>query len=178
MVANNNYKILLGLFLLLSTFQVKAMAGIGFKICLASQMKGTVTFQGSPVSGEKVTRTVLYNNKEWVDETTTDTNGQFSFDSLYERSVWKHSPFEVLISQDIKIDYKGETHEGIRISKRNFADQGELNEEGAIKAEQTLIPFDFTCELTDDVWGRYPQSNESTLLHGRCLFVGETKSEK
>jgi len=151
------------------------MSIFGFKVCLASTMTSSVTHDGKPVAGAKVMRTVTFNDKEYITESETDAQGNFSLPALSDRTPWKHSPFEVVILSRVTITYEGESHLALRVSKRNFDEGGELNHLEKIKhGESTFIPYKFTCELTDPEFNRQLMTNRNSIS-GKCLYIGESK---
>jgi hypothetical protein len=161
-------------FLLVQTEVATAMNLIGFKVCLASEMKAVVTHQGQPAAGATVTRVVKFDTKEYKTETQVDNTGHFVLPALYERTIWKNTPFETLIRQTVSIHYKGETHLGVETTKTNFEDIGELNYSVRLAKGEKLIPYEFNCELTDDEYGRNA-GGTAALLFGKCLYLGENK---
>ncbi len=54
-----------------------AMGLIGFKVCIASEMKAKVTSAGKPVAGASVVRKVIFDGKDYVTEVKTDSEGIF-----------------------------------------------------------------------------------------------------
>jgi hypothetical protein len=168
------FKFLIGAVLLLITLQVSAMSLFGFKVCLATEVKGVVTLQGKPVANAKVTREVLFRDQKLNSETITDEKGNFSLPAVYERTVWKHTPFEVVIGQTINIEFENKQYLAFRTSKRNFDVDGELNSPIAIENGQVLTPFILACELTNEEWLRARKEGDSHAIRGICLIPGET----
>ncbi len=79
------------------------------KVCVFSAISGVVTLNGQPVAHAKLVRTAS-KEREHQDETTTDENGYFSFPAMYERSIAKFLPMEFVASQEIRVEYKGQTY--------------------------------------------------------------------
>ena len=149
------------------------MSLFGFKVCLATDVKGSVTLQGKPVANAKVTRAVKFQDKSWKDESITDENGNFSFSAIYDRTISKYTPFEVVIGQEINIEHDNKTYLALRTSKRNFDYNGELNAPSAIKKGDELIPFLIRCELSNETKIRSSLGNDMATLSGICLIPGE-----
>ncbi len=165
-------------FCLMSSAQVFAMSIIGFKVCIASEMKASVTENGTAVVGAKVTRTVEFANKKYTTEVETDDNGNFILPAQYTRTMWKHTPFEVLIWNRITVVHQGASHLAVDIIKRNFDVDGELNSLERLKRGMAVFtPYEFTCELTDPEYNRLVETNHIGIT-GKCLYIGETKPEE
>jgi hypothetical protein len=168
------FKFLIGVVLLLITLQVSAMSLFGFKVCLATEVKGVVTLQGKPVANARVTREVIFRDQKLNSETITDEKGNFSLPAVYERTVWKHSPFEVVIGQTINIEHDNKQYLALGTSKRNFDFNGELNSPAVINAGKEVIPYVLTCELTHKDSTRVTKEGELNVIWGICLIPGET----
>jgi hypothetical protein len=164
----------MGLIFLAITLQVSAMSLFGFKVCLATEVKGLVTLNGKPVANAKVTREVLFRDEKLNSETITDANGNFLLPAVYDRTIWKHTPFEVVIGQTINIEYDNNKYLAFRTSKRNFDVDGELNSPIAIENGEALTPFILACELTNEEWLRARKEGDSHAIRGMCLIPGET----
>lgn len=163
----------IGVLFSLQTEVVIAMSLIGFKVCLASEMKATVTYEGKPATGAVVTRVVNFNNKDYTTETRTDEAGRFVLPALYDRTLWKHTPFETRMWQTVNIVYRGESHLGLELSKQNFDEDGELNSQVRIeRGMTTFVPYQFTCELTDREYDR-SIGTISGGMGGKCLRINE-----
>lgn len=169
----NKLKFSIGLVFLLIALQVSAMSLFGFKVCLATDVKGSVTLQGKPVANAKVTREVIFRDQKLNSETFTDENGNFSLPAVYDRTVWKHTPFEVVIGQTINIEYDNKLYLALGTSKRNFDINGELNSPAVINAGKEVIPYVLTCELTHKDLTRVTKEGELNVIWGICLIPGE-----
>ncbi len=149
------------------------MSLLGFKVCLASEMKANVTWQGQPVEGATITRVVNYDNKDYTTEVHTDSAGNFVLPALYDRTLWKHTPFEVRIRQTVSIRYQNEIHKALELTKRNFDPDGEINNKVRIERGRSIfIPYQFTCELTDEERGRALEPSFGTV-RGKCKSISE-----
>ena len=149
------------------------MSLFGFKVCLATDVKGVVTLKGKPVANAKVTREVVFRDEKLNSETVTDENGIFLLSAVYDRTIWKHTPFEVVIGQTINIEYDNNQYLAFGTSKRNFDLGGELNPSNVIANAGELTPFILTCELNNDDWTR--ARGDSIAIWGLCLVPGEKK---
>lgn len=165
----------IGVLFLLQTEVVIAMSLIGFKVCLASEMKATVTYEGKPATGAVVTRMVNFNNKDYTTETRTDDAGRFVLPALYDRTFWKHTKPVVFIDQRISITYDGENHLALELSKQNFDSDGELNNLNSVARGYTrFFPYEFTCELTHDAPKRHRHiEGTGANFGGKCINITE-----
>jgi len=109
------------------------------KVCTFSAVKARITLNGVPASGAKVIRLAKL-KKENIDTTTTDDNGVFEFPAAFENSLKKFSPAEIVISQQIKVEYQGESYEIWANGKMDARENSELGG----------VPLDLNCELTDE----------------------------
>ncbi|MEY4590573.1 MAG: hypothetical protein RL497_2649 [Pseudomonadota bacterium] len=154
------------------------MGLIGFKVCIASEMHAQVTSSGQPVAGAQVVRKVTFDGKDYVTKAQTDAQGNFVLPTLYERTLWKNTPFEVQIEQEVTIEHNNAVHLGVEIAKRNFDENGELNDMADVaKGSHTLVPYQFVCELTNTETDRGVHSTH-TVLSGKCLTTQELNPKK
>ena len=168
----------LALILIANSQVVSAMGLIGFKVCIASEMKAQVTSQGKAVAGASVVRKVTFDGKDYVTEVKTDNAGNFILPTLYERTMWKNTPFEVQIEQEVMIHHNNVAHLGVEIVKRNFDENGEINDMDDVKkGTSTLKPYAFVCELNDEIHKRGVHETRA-VLSGKCLTINEFNSRK
>ncbi|MEY4590574.1 MAG: hypothetical protein RL497_2650 [Pseudomonadota bacterium] len=168
----------LALMLTVHAEAVFAMSLIGFKVCIASEMRAQVTSSGQPVAGAQVVRKVTFDGKDYVTQVQTDAQGNFVLPVLYERTLWKNTPFEFRIPQMVTINYQGSEHVGVDIIRGNFDENGELNDMAKVtNGTQTLVPYQFLCELTNTETDRGVHSTR-TVLSGKCLTTHELNSKK
>ncbi len=59
---------------------------IAEKVCLFSGFEGNLTLNGEPAAGAEITRTYEWNNKKHSESLTTDSEGNFKFDSVWDKS--------------------------------------------------------------------------------------------
>ncbi len=154
-----------------NAIQVHAMSKIGFKICLATESEGVVTSDGIPLDGAEVERVVENKGKKHIDHSVTDSDGRFSFPSLYTRALTKFLPIQPVVSQEVTITYKGEKHIAWGLTKMNWDENGELNSFKALQ-RNNILPFDVICELSDE--DKSMQLEESLqIIYGKCNIVGQ-----
>jgi len=75
------------------------------KVCLFSGMSGVIKLDGKVAVGARLVRTVN-KEKDIKDETTTDENGYFEFEPVFERTITKYLPMEFAVSQVIWVHYQ------------------------------------------------------------------------
>ena len=126
------------------------------KICTFSPVKAKVTLNGSPATGATVTRTTKW--KDPITESTnTDSNGEFTFTANYEKSVKKFLPVEIVISQQIIVEYQGESYEIWANGKMNAEENSELDGH----------PLNLNCELSDEL---RTHRTASSLILTNCTW--------
>ncbi len=113
------------------------------KTCVFSEVKVRLLFNGEPVSNAKVTRQWNW-NKLKADENMTNDNGDVSFPAVFESSVSRLLPTELIIGQQLSVHINGEEKVFWTNSKREPEENAEYG--GAL--------FQAVCEL----------SNEETLI--------------
>ena len=109
------------------------------KTCVFSQVEAKVTKNGEPVKGAKVIRRWEW-NKPNQDETTTDENGRFQLPAVFEKSVSRLLPVELVIGQGMAIVVDGEEVGFWSNGKREPEENSEYGGE----------PMVLVCELTDE----------------------------
>lgn len=114
------------------------MLGIG-KTCVFSAVKARLLLNGKPVANTKVRREWNW-NKPRSDESMTDEQGYVTFPAVFESSVSRLLPIEIVISQLLSVEINGKKHDFWISSKRNPEENSEY---GGNK-------IDLTCELTDE----------------------------
>lgn len=119
---------------------VKAMSILGIgKTCVFSEVKLRLLHNGKPVSNSKVQRHWNWNNPG-SDEAVTDDDGYVLFPAVFESSVSRLLPLELVITQRLSVNIDGEE----RILWTNAKRKPEENVEyGGAK-------FDVVCELNNE----------------------------
>ena len=114
------------------------MLGIG-KTCVFSAVKARLLLNGKPVVNTKVRREWNW-NKPGFDESVTDEQGYVTFPAVFESSVTKLLPIELVISQRMLVEIDGEFKEIWLNDKRSPEED----------MEYPGKKFNVICELTDE----------------------------
>ncbi len=126
-------------------------------VCLFSAMEGTLTFQGKPVVGAEVVRTIEFNDKkEKPDSVVTDENGMFTF-PVMNRVVRQIFPFENGTVQSLFVHYKGHEYHIWHMAR---GDGSEYEEFGG-------KPVNLRCEITNEI---VPIEIKRGLLVTSCIW--------
>ena len=110
------------------------------RTCVFSAVKARLTRQGAPLSGIAVIRRWNWHDKR-EDRATTNAQGEFAFPAVFESSVSRLLPIEIVISQSLYAVVNGEEQLFWVNAKRNDAENGEY--EGH--------PTHLACELTHEM---------------------------
>lgn len=108
---------------------------------LFSPLEGQLTFAGKPAAGAKIK--LWYSWKDKKGEAfyyTSDDNGFFSI----PKHVATYKPFflaQLVIWQELTVEYKGISHQVWRMSKKDAAEFTELG----------VNPVNLVCELTNEL---------------------------
>ncbi len=133
---------LVSVFILSSIFiqRVEALSlfNIG-KTCVFSEVRLQVLSNGEPVANALVTRQWDWNDRK-KDENKTDENGIVTFPAIYESSVSRLLPTELVIGQQLSVSVNTEE----KVIWTNSKREPEENSEFGGKT------FDVVCELTDE----------------------------
>ena len=133
------YTVILTLSLILFS-GVKAMSILGIgKVCVFSEVKLRLLHNGKPVSNTKVYRQWDWNSTK-SDESVTDDDGFVSFPAVFESSVSRLLPIELVITQQLSVKIDGE-------EKHLWANAKREPEENV---EYAGAKFDVVCELNDE----------------------------
>jgi hypothetical protein len=109
------------------------------KTCVFSAVKARLMLNGKPVANAKVVREWNW-NKPKSDASTTDENGYVSFPAIFENSVARLLPTELVVGQQLSVEISGQEKVFWTNGKREPAENSEYG--GA--------PFSIVCELTDE----------------------------
>lgn len=109
------------------------------KTCVFSEVKAQITKDGKPISNAKVIRRWEW-NKANSDEAMTDKQGVVTFPAVFESSLSRLLPTELVIGQQLSIDINGEEVVFWTNSKR----------EPEPNAEYGGASFHISCELSDE----------------------------
>jgi hypothetical protein len=109
------------------------------KVCVFSHVKARLTMNGEPLANAKVIR--RWEWQELREEfTTTNDEGKFEFPAIFERSITRFFPSELVISQALYVVVDGHEQEFWSNSKRRPEENGEFKGK----------PISLTCELTNE----------------------------
>lgn len=108
------------------------------KTCVFSEVKARLTLNGEPVRNAKVSRQWEWNERN-QDEAMTDENGYVAFPAVFESSISRLLPTELVIGQQLSIKINGDE----KIFWTNSKREPEEN------AEYGGVPFNVVCELSD-----------------------------
>ena len=134
------YTVILTLSLILfSGAKAMSVLGIG-KVCVFSEVKVHVTKNGLPLKNAKIIRRWEW-NKLKEDATTTDENGVFEFAAVFESSISRLLPMELVIAQGLYIVENGEEKKIWSNSKREPEENAEFGGK----------PFALNCETTNEM---------------------------
>ena len=142
--------LLLIYFSVISTGQAMSIFDAG-KVCTFSAVRATVTYEGEPVKGARVTRLTEWKNPN-KEITETDDKGIFDFPAIFERSISKYMPMEIVISQQIIVEYQGRLFEIWANGKMNPEEDSEFDG----------VSIDLDCELTNEA--KTYRSNGSLVM--------------
>jgi len=136
---------------------------------LFSEMQGVVTLHGKPIVGATVTRTAMPAGKEYIDSTTTDSSGRFSFERATTKSFFKLLPGDDSVFQKVLISYDGAEYVAWETGGASATNKGELNELDVIGTEKE-IDINLVCELNAPV--SYKAGAYTTTISGICTWEG------
>lgn len=110
------------------------------KTCVFSAVRAQLTMNGEPVKDATVIR--RWEWQELREETTkTDENGVFELPAVFESSVTRMLPIELVIAQGLYVVIDGEEKKFWSNSKRKPEENAEFNGR----------PIALSCELTDEM---------------------------
>lgn len=115
------YIVLLSLSLsLIFISESKAMSNLGIgKTCVFSEVKLRLLHNGKPVSNTKIKRRWEWNEPR-SDENVTDEEGYVTFPAVFEFSISRLLPIEVVITQALSVNIDGEENFFGRMEKENL----------------------------------------------------------
>ena len=110
------------------------------KVCVFSQIEGRLTRDGEALHNTTVIRRWEWNSMK-EDSTITDENGYFEFPSVYERSISRFMPVELVIGQGLYVVESGGETQIWSNSKREPEENAELDGR----------PLKLVCEMTNEM---------------------------
>lgn len=136
--------ILLLSLLVLTTFSLEEVLAMSFlnptKTCVFSAVKARLTKNGEPLKGVTVVRRWRWHEPH-EDSAKTDAKGEFTFPAVFELSVARLLPIEVVIAQSLRVNVNGEEEVFWVNSKRDPKENGEYNGR----------PMSLVCEMTHEM---------------------------
>jgi len=121
-----------------SKVESMSLFGVG-KTCVFSSVSVQLLQNGKPVTNAKVIRNWDWNQPE-SDESVTNDDGYVTFPAVFESSISRLLPIEIVITQRLSVEINGE-EKIIWTNAKRKADEN--SEYGGAK-------FDVSCELTDE----------------------------
>lgn len=110
------------------------------KTCVFSVVKARLTKDGVPLKNTQVIRRWEW-NKLREDSTTTDESGYFELPAVFEKSITRMLPTELVIAQGIYVVDAGEEKKIWSNSKREPEENAEFNGK----------PIELSCELMNEM---------------------------
>jgi hypothetical protein len=162
--------VLVSVFLLAITTEVWGMGLFeSLKVCLFSEVNGTVLMKGKPVAGAEVIQTAQINSgKTFTYTTITDEQGRFHFDARFSHSINKITPVQPRVPQNILFRYQGKEYGGWKTSKHNYDVGGEINSLSARQSSRDLKKIVLKCDLADE--SRIKEQEFGSNIIGMCEF--------
>lgn len=109
------------------------------RTCVFSEVTARLVLNGEPLKNIKVTRQWEW-HKRRSDEAVTDAEGYVTFPAVYESSITRLLPAEIVIGQRLSVEVNNEVIVFWQSSKRKAAE----------KSEYGGLPFNMICELSDE----------------------------
>lgn len=94
------------------------------KTCVFSEVKARLVLNGKPLKNAKVTRQWEW-HKRRSDEAVTDTEGYVTFPAVYESSITRLLPAEIVIGQSLSVEVENEAVIFWQSSKREAVENSE-----------------------------------------------------
>lgn len=110
------------------------------KTCVFSQVDAQLTYNGEPLKNARVIRRWEWNELK-EEETLTDDNGRFQFPAVFERSITRFLPVELVIAQGLYVVVDGEEQKFWSNSKRKPEENSEFKGKS----------ISLVCELTNEM---------------------------
>lgn len=126
------------------------------KICLFSGFTGQITFEGKPLLNVRVKRSYTFENNRTEEETATDEQGYFTFESAWSKT---RAPFiaQFVVEQNIYVYFRDEEYHIWTAGKMAEEEFGEFGGK----------PESFICELIDE---HYAPELEIGLVYTNCRW--------
>lgn len=137
------FKLLFPVYLLSLIFVIEAKAMSLFdvgKTCVFSEVKVRLFKDGEPLKNVKVIRRWEWNELK-EDSTVSDDSGYFEFPAVFEKSVSRLLPMELVIAQGLYVVENGEEQKIWSNSKREPEENAEFDGKA----------IDLVCEMTNEM---------------------------
>lgn len=109
------------------------------RTCVFSEVAAQLVLNGEPLKNTKVTRQWEW-HKRRSDEAVTDAEGYVTFPAVYESSITRLLPAEIVIGQRLSVEVNNEVITFWQSSKRKAVENSEYGG----------LPFNMICELSDE----------------------------
>ena len=126
------------------------------KTCVFSSVKARLTVNGEPLRDATVIRRWEWQEKR-EDRATTDADGWFSFPPVFESSLTRLLPVELVIGQSLEVLVDGKPKSIWSFAKRKPEENAELKGK----------PIVMRCELTQDSKAR---RESGAILSTMCVL--------
>lgn len=110
------------------------------KVCVFSQVKARLTMNGEPLANAKVIRRWEWQNLK-EDSTITNNEGEFEFPAIFERSITRFFPSELVVGQALYVAVGGLEKKFWSHTKRKPEENSEFKGK----------PISLYCELTNEI---------------------------
>lgn len=126
--------------LIFATQGVSAMSRFNpTKTCVFSEVRARLTLNGEPIRNTEVTRQWEWHKRK-SDSAFTDDDGYVYFPAVFESSITRLLPAEIVIGQRLSIEVDGEEFKFWQNSKREPQENSEYGGKS----------FNVSCEITED----------------------------
>jgi hypothetical protein len=138
--------------------EVQAVSNLNpTRTCVFSAVKARLTKNDLPLQGVTVVRRWNWNEPH-EDSTVTDANGEFNFPAVFESSVTRLLPLEIMISQSLYAIIDGEERKFWYNAKRDETENGEYGGR----------PTHLLCEMTHKM---KIHRDDERITHTLCTLV-------
>jgi hypothetical protein len=130
--------------LLTFVFAFQGVSAMSFlnptKTCVFSAVKARLTLNGEPLKGATVIRRWEWHELK-EESTQTDDQGAFAFPAVFESSITRVLPLELVVAQGLYVKVSGKEQKFWSNSKREPKENTEYNGQ----------PISLACELSDEM---------------------------
>lgn len=139
------------------------------RMCMFSEISGTVVQNGKPVPGAIVERQYewAWNNAKGTEKVVTNEKGEFRFPAVFRSSfIASFFPHEPVIEQHIRVHIGEATHDAWQFFKHNYEEGGELKSIKRRNASLAATKLQVICNLNES-----PKREDGVF--GICRLVNE-----